>query len=277
MNKQIKQTITHTIKLNNGVEIPRVGLGVRQIPDGVAVETAVLNALKSGYRHIDTAKIYGNEKGVVSAIKKSNIPRKEIFVTTKLWNSDHKDPKKAFEDSLNRLGLDYIDLYLIHWPVSVRLTTWKVFEELYSEGKIKAIGVSNFTIAHLEELLKVSKIIPQVNQVEFSPFLYQKELLEYCKSKGIVLEAYSPLTQGELMNNSIITEIAEKHTKSNAQIMLRWAIEKDVVVLPKSKTKERIEENIKIFDFELDKSDVKKLDALHSNKRFCWNPETMKF
>ena len=148
------------IKLNNGITIPRIGLGVWQIPDGIVVETAVLDALKAGYRHIDTAKIYGNESGVGLAIKKSKISRSEIFVTTKLWNADHNDPKKAFEESLNRSGLDYIDLYLIHWPVDVRLKTWKILEELYLEGKVKSIGVSNFTIAHLEELLKIAKIVP---------------------------------------------------------------------------------------------------------------------
>ena len=189
------------VKLNNGVEIPILGLGTWKTPEGTVAFHSVLWALQNGYRHIDTAAIYGNEESVGKAIKSSGIPREEIFVTTKIWNADHKDPKKALDTRLKKLGMSYVDLYLIHWPVPQREQTWRAFETFLKEGICRSIGVSNFTIAHLEKLLKSSNTIPSVNQVEFNPFLYQKELLDYCKHHKIQLEAYSPLSHGQRLND----------------------------------------------------------------------------
>ena len=193
--------IRTTINLNNGIKIPNLGLGVWQIPNGNVCEEAVLAGLSAGYRHIDTAAIYENEESVGNAIRKSNITRKEIFVTTKLWNDDHDDVERAFNESLSRLQLDYVDLYLMHFPVTGRNKSWKILEKIYKSGKAKAIGVSNFTIRHLKELLENSDIVPAVNQVEFHPYLYQKELLDFCNKNKIKLEAYSPLTHGKKLND----------------------------------------------------------------------------
>ncbi len=259
------------IRLNSGSKIPVLGLGTWELT-GKNAEQSVLWALEAGYRHIDTASIYGNEKEVGSAIKKSKVPREEIFVTTKLWNSDHKNPEKALESSLQRLGMNYVDLYLIHWPAKQRNETWKKLEQFLKDGKCRSIGVSNFTIKHLTELMKTAKIMPAVNQVEFSPFLYQKELLEFCRSKGICLEAYSPLTRGRKLDDMDLIEIATKNKKSPAQIILRWALQKDIVIIPKSRSKERILENADIFDFRLSEEDMKVLDELNENYRVCWDP-----
>ena len=276
LNKLFRMLVTMdiktAIKLNNGSKIPILGLGTWELT-GKNAEQSVLWALEAGYRHIDTASIYGNEKEVGSAIKKSKVPRKEIFVTTKLWNSDHKNPEKALESSLQKLGLDYVDLYLIHWPAKQRNETWKKLEQFLKDGKCKSIGVSNFTIKHLTELMKTAKIVPAVNQVEFSPFLYQKELLEFCKSKGISLEAYSPLTRGRKLGDLELAAVATKNKKSPAQIILRWALQKDIVVIPKSKSKERIVENTDIFDFKISEEDMKALDELNEDYRTCWNPD----
>ena len=260
-------------KLNNGVEIPLLGLGVWQVPPGETTENAVLWALEAGYRHVDTAAIYKNEESLRNSIKKSGIQRKEIFVTTKLWNDDHSDPVKALDTSLKKLGMDYVDLYLIHWPVEkVRIKTWKTLEELYKKGKCRTIGVSNFTIKHLEELLKNTEIVPTINQVEFNPYLYQKELLEYCRKKEIQLEAYSPLAQGKRLEDPKLIEMADKYMKSPAQIMIRWALQHDLVVIPRSKNKERIIENSRVFDFSISEDDMERLDAFNKNYRFCWDP-----
>jgi len=272
-----KISIDTAVKLNNGVEMPIFGLGTYRARAGEARE-AVLQALKVGYRLIDTASMYGNEKDVGEALRKSGLPRKEIFITTKLWNSDHGYDKAlaAFEESRKKLGLDYVDLYLIHWPVeSLRNETWKAMEKLLEEGKCRAIGVSNYMIDHLTDLLAISPVMPAVNQVEFSPFLYQKDLLEFCRSNNIQLESYSPLTKGHMLDDARLSEVARKYSKSTAQILIRWTLQKDVIVIPKSSRKEKIRENADVFDFEISSEDMDRLDALHENMRVSWDPTTI--
>jgi diketogulonate reductase-like aldo/keto reductase len=257
-----------SLKLNNGVSIPALGLGTWKLADGPEAASAVKWALEAGYRHIDTAAIYGNEESVGKAIAASGVPREEIFVTTKLWNSDQPRPREAFNASLKRLGLDYIDLYLIHWPSpESHFGAWKELEKIYGEGKCRAIGVSNFSIGHLDGLLAQCKVVPAVNQVEFSPFLYQKELLEFCRGKGMQLEAYSPLTRGKRLGDNRVEAIAKKHGKSNAQVLIRWSLQHGNVVIPKSANKERIAENFAVFDFELLPSEMAALDALDEGYR----------
>lgn len=265
-----------TKKLNNGINIPTLGLGTWKAKEGNEVEKAVLWALQSGYRLIDTAKIYGNEEGVGEAIAQSGIPRKQIFVTTKLWNVDqgYKEALLAIDESLARLGMDYVDLYLIHWPFTNRTSgenkraeTWKAMEEIYKAGKAKAIGVSNYTIEHLEEIQTYAAVTPAVNQVEFHPFLYQKELMGYCQNNNIALEAYCPLSQGHRLQNEQILQIAQGHKKTSAQVMLRWSIQHGNIVIPKSIHKERIEKNLQIFDFELSGKEMGILDGLNVNYR----------
>jgi len=272
-------SINSRLKLNNGKNIPMLGYGTWQIPDGQKVEECVFTALMDGYRLIDTAKIYENEIGVGKAIKKaieSGIPREEIYVTTKLWNGDHDNVEEAFNESLKKLGLDYIDLYLIHWPViGKRIATWKIFEKLLETGKVKSIGVSNFTIPQLQELMNNSKIVPATNQVEFSPWLYQKELLDFCNKNNIVLEAYSPLTRGKMLNDKRLAIIAKKYDRSPAQMILRWAIQQDIVVIPKSTDPKKIVENSQLYDFEIEKKDIETINSFNENKRFCWNPEEL--
>ena len=247
-------TINSTVKLNNDLEMPRLGLGVYLMDPWEETRQAVMTALEEGYRLIDTAAMYGNERDVGRAVKESPVPREEIFVTTKLWNSDHGYDRtlRAFDKSLQLLDMEYIDLYLIHWPVEgLRKETWRAMEKLYNDGKCRAIGVSNYTISHLTELLDCADVPPTVDQVEFSPFLYQKDLLEFCQSKDIRLEAYSPLTRTKKFNNSIIQQMAQKYQKSPAQIMIRWALQHEVIVIPKSSHRERIRENARssIFPF----------------------------
>jgi diketogulonate reductase-like aldo/keto reductase len=266
--------ITDKAVLNNGVGIPYLGLGVYLI-QGNNVIRAIQWAFEAGYRHLDTAKFYDNEKEVGEAVRSSGISRSEIFVTTKLWNDDHGTEKarKAFYKSLERLGLDYVDLYLIHWPGGgKREETWKALEKLYEEKVCKTIGVSNFTIAHLKELLQYAYIIPQINQVEFSPFLYQKDLLRFCNENKIQLEAYSPLGKGEILNNSKLMEIAKKYSKSTAQILIRWCLQHKIVVIPKSSIKNRIFENANVFNFEISVEDMKRLDSFDQNLRVTWDP-----
>ncbi len=259
------------VRLNNGHEMPVLGLGVWKMSVSEAKQ-AVLHALRAGYRHIDTAALYGNERGVGEAIKESGIPREEIFVTTKLWYENHFQAEKELEKSLDKLGLDYVDLYLMHWPELPRIETWKKLEKTCEQGKCRAIGVSNFTITHLQELLSQCNIVPVVNQVEFHPWLYQKELLEYCKRKGIVVEAYSPLTHGKKLGDARLEELAKKYGKSPAQILIRWALQHGTVPLPKSKSPERISENAQVFDFQISPEDMKQLNAFHQNLRTCWDP-----
>jgi diketogulonate reductase-like aldo/keto reductase len=271
----MERTIESKAKLNNGVEMPWLGLGVWRTSPGRETRDAVRWALETGYRHIDTAHMYGNEKDVGAAIKDSGVPRKEVFVTTKLWNDDHGYDKarKAFEKSRKALGLDQIDLYLIHWPVSsLRGESWKALEKIYKDGQCRAIGVSNYTVQHLDEVLASAKVPPAVNQVEFHPFLYQKELLDYCRKHRIQLEAYSPLTRGNRLRDATISGIAKKLGKTPAQILIRWALEHDLVVIPKSANRDRIRENAAVFDFSLSAADVEALDALSANLHVAWDP-----
>jgi diketogulonate reductase-like aldo/keto reductase len=273
-----KININTKVKLNNGVEMPILGLGTSQIHSGTEAEEAVLYALKAGYRLIDTAEIYGNEEEVGKALYKSGITREEVFITTKLWNSDHGygPAIAACERSLKRLGLSYIDLYLIHWPVKdLRNETWKAMETLLEEGKCRAIGVSNYMIWHLEELLNGSSTIPAVDQVEFSPYLYQKDLLKFCRSHEIQLEAYSPLTKGLKFSDPELVSIATKYSKSPAQILIRWVLQRGIVTIPKSSKKERIDDNANVFDFTISSEDMRVLDSFNENLRTGWDPSTV--
>ncbi len=266
------------VKLNNGVEIPWVGLGVFQSEPGTTTQQAVEWALELGYRHIDTAALYGNEESVGLGLKASGIPRDEVFVTTKVWNTDQGYDKAlaAFDASMKKLQLDIVDLYLIHWPMNgTRLETWKALEKLYQDGRVRAIGVSNFLVHHLEELADNSGIVPAVNQVEFHPFLLQKDLLDYDHEHGIRHEAWSPLTRAKLWDDPVIDEIASKHGRSRAQVLLRWDLQHGVVTIPKSVHRERIEENAKLFDFELDDGDMKKLDGLDRGERIGPDPDEL--
>ncbi len=263
-------TLNSTAKLNNGIQIPRLGLGVYQIPPGNSTVKAVKYALEIGYKHFDTAMIYGNESDVGKALKESNVKREDIFITTKVWNSDqgHDSTLKAFESSLRRLGLSYVDLYLIHWPVQEKIIeTWKAMIKLLNSGKVKAIGVSNYSIEELKETINSSDIVPAINQVEYHPFLYQKDLLRFCKNNGIQLEAYSPLTRGQRLNDPNIVRIAKAYDKTPAQILVRWSLQHDLVVIPKSSHGERILENSQVFDFNINQKEMEILDSLNEDLR----------
>ncbi|MBT2729879.1 aldo/keto reductase [Bacillus sp. ISL-75] len=274
MPTNLKDTTT----LSNGVKMPWVGLGVFKVTEGEEVIQSVKAAIKNGYISIDTAAIYGNEEGVGQAIKDSGVPRDELFITTKLWNSEqgYESTLKAFETSLTKLGLDYLDLYLIHWPGKDKYKeTWKAFEKLYKEGRVRAIGVSNFQVHHLEDLISSAEIKPMVNQVEFHPHLTQKELLAFCKNEGIQLEAWSPLKQGQLLSEPVLEDLAHKYNKSVAQVILRWDLQHGVVTIPKSIKEHRIIENADIFDFELSTEDMDKIDGLNQDSRAGSHPDTM--
>lgn len=271
--------ITDCAVLNNGVRMPWLGLGVFKVEEGEEVISSVTMALEAGYRSIDTAAGYQNETGVGIAIKNSGIPREELFITTKLANPDqgYESTLRAFEESRRKLGVDYVDLYLIHWPGKDKYAdTWRAFEKLHREGYIRAIGVSNFNIHHLETLKQSSNTIPAVNQVEFHPLLNQQELLQYCKREGIQLEAWSPIMKGNL-DLPVLTELAAKYNKTAAQIVLRWELQHGVVVIPKSVRRERIVENAGIFDFALSDEDMRAIDGLNQNRRFGPDPDTFLF
>ncbi|WP_096270884.1 aldo/keto reductase [Paucisalibacillus globulus] len=260
------------VTLNNGLEMPKLGFGVWLVPDDEA-ETAVKNAIEVGYRSIDTAMVYKNEEGVGRAIATSDVPREELFITTKLWNSDqgYEETLKAFDESLERLGLDYVDLYLIHWPMPKEdkyVDTYKALEKLYHDGKVKAIGVCNFHIEHLQRLLDECDVVPVLNQVECHPYLQQAELKAFCKEHDIYLEAWSPLMNGkDVLNDEVIIGIAEVHGKTPAQVILRWHLQYDNIVIPKSVTPSRIEENFHVFDFQLTDEEMKKIAGLNRNHR----------
>jgi diketogulonate reductase-like aldo/keto reductase len=266
--------INSKLKLNNGIEMPLFGLGTYDLRGERGIQAAMW-ALEIGYRLIDTASFYNNEIEMGKAIKKSNIPREEIFITSKVWNTEqgYDNALKAFDRSLNRLDTDYIDLYLVHWPVvNLRDDTWRALEKIASQQKALAIGVSNYTIRHLEGLLEKSNTIPTVNQFENSPFLYQKELIDYCKSKNIAVEAYTPLTKGQKFNNKTIQEMGKSYNKTPAQIFIRWGLQHQIIQIPKSGNKEHLLENASVFDFHIKQEDMAKLDGINENYRIIDDP-----
>ena len=272
--------IKGTAKLSNGVEMPYLGLGVYLSKEGSEVINACKYAIEAGYRHIDTASLYDNEKGVGIAIKECGVPRKEIFITSKVWNSDQgfDSTLKAFDDTIKKLDTDYLDLYLIHWPVKDKYKeTWRALETLYKDGRVKAIGVSNFLLHHLEDLLTSVEIKPMVNQVEFHPYVIQQQLLDFCASHQIQSEAWSPLMQGKIFNVRRIKELALKYNKTEAQIVLRWDLQKGVITIPKSVRREIILSNAQLFDFELSTEDVKSIDSLNKNLRVGAHPDHFNF
>ncbi|MCR6784938.1 MULTISPECIES: aldo/keto reductase [Bacillus cereus group] len=270
--------------LNNGVEMPWFGLGVFKVEDGPELVEAVKSAIKAGYRSIDTAAIYGNEKavgeGIRAGIKEAGISREDLFITSKVWNSDqgYETTLVAYEESLKKLELEYLDLYLVHWPVEGKYKdTWRALETLYKEKRVRAIGVSNFQIHHLQDVMKDAEIKPMINQVEYHPRLTQKELQAFCKEQGIQMEAWSPLMQGQLLDNEKLQEIAEKHGKTTAQVILRWDLQNGVITIPKSTKEHRIIANADIFNFELTKEDMEKIDALNQNHRVGPDPDNFDF
>lgn len=280
MAKNLQDTIT----LANGVKIPWLGLGVFKVKEGSEVVDAVRTAIKYGYRSIDTAAIYGNEEGVGQGIKEglqeAGIAREDLFVTSKVWNADqgYDSTLEAYQTSLKKLDLDYLDLYLIHWPVKGKYKdTWRALERIYHEGRVRAIGVSNFHIHHLKDVFQGSTIKPMINQVEFHPHLIQQELRAFCKEQGIQFEAWSPLMQGKLLDNPTLQGIADKYGKSIAQVIIRWDLQNDVVTIPKSIKEHRIIENSNVFDFELTKEDLEQIDALNQNQRVGSDPDNFNF
>ncbi|MDD7753919.1 MAG: aldo/keto reductase [Clostridiales bacterium] len=257
-------------ELSNGVKIPVVGFGAYKIQnENDEACNVIKNAIKAGYRSIDTASFYENEEGVGRGIRESNIPREELFITTKVWIDDdgYENTLKAFDKSLERLGLDYIDLYLVHWPTENIKETWRAMEDLYRRKKVRAIGVCNCTIEQLESIIDFAEINPMVNQVELHPKRTEKELLKVCKRHNIVVEAWSPIMRGQLLSNEIIKNLAKKYNKSEVQIILRWHLQNEVIAIPKTKTLSRINENIDIFDFEISKDDMEKIDSINNDER----------
>ena len=250
--------------LSNGVKIPSIGFGTYKSGDDEETAKIIKNALNLGYKMIDTASFYNNEVGIGNGIKESGIDRKDIFIVTKLWNDDHgyDNTIEAFNKSLNNLQVDYIDLYLIHWPHKLNAETWRAFEHLYETGKVKAIGVCNFKVEHLEELKKTAKIMPMVNQVEIHPFSTKNNIINYCKDNNIKVVAWSPISRGRVLSNELMIDLSQKYKKSIVQIVLRWHMQKGVIPIPKSSNENRIKENIDIFDFEISSEDMKAIDSL---------------
>lgn len=275
----VEEGIILNITLNNGIEMPQIGFGVWQVEDGEEVINSVKKAIEVGYRLIDTAAVYKNEEGVGEAIRQARIPREELFITTKVWNADqgYEATLKAFDTSMEKLGLEYLDLYLIHWPMPDNdnyVDTYKAMEKLYNDGKIRAIGVCNFHIPHIKRLLNECTIKPTVNQIECHPFLSQTEIREFCSEHNIYVEAWSPLMQGgEVLKNEVVLNIAKKYDKTPAQLVIRWHLQNNVIVIPKSVTPNRIESNFDVFDFELSNEDMDKIYQLNSNTRKGPNPE----
>ncbi|MCU5000558.1 aldo/keto reductase [Bacillus tropicus] len=280
MMKNLQSTTT----LHNGVEMPWFGLGVFKVEEGPELVEAIKSAIKAGYRSIDTAAIYGNEvavgEGIRAGIEATGISREELFITSKVWNADqgYEETIAAYEESLKKLQLDYLDLYLVHWPVEGKYKdTWRALETLYKEKRVRAIGVSNFQIHHLQDVIQDAEIKPMINQVEYHPRLTQKELQTFCKEQGIQMEAWSPLMQGQLLDNETLQAIAEKHGKTTAQVILRWDLQNGVITIPKSTKEHRIIANADVFNFELTKEDMEKIDALNENHRVGPDPDNFDF
>lgn len=278
---------TH-FKLNNDVKIPSIGFGTWQTPDGDTAANVIKIAVKEGYRHIDAAAIYKNEKGVGAGIKACGIERKDLFVTSKLWNSErgYETTLKAFKNTLKDLQLDYLDLYLIHWPATAHqfdnwqqrnAETWRAMEKLYNDGKIKAIGVSNFLEHHLKPLMEVAKIQPMVNQIEYHPGFMQDDCVAFCRDNNIQIEGWSPLGRGEVLDNEMLKTIALTYNKSVAQICIRWAMQHNVIPLPKSVTPHRIKENFDVFDFEISAKDMTRINQMDPIGSSGLNPDTVDF
>ena len=264
-------------RLNNGVEVPALGLGTYKLP-GEQAYAPVRMALDCGYRHIDTASFYENEKAVGRAVKESEVPREEVFITSKVWRTEmgFEETLDAFDRTLKRLGTDYLDLYLVHWPVTgKRLDSYRALERLYKDGRVRAIGVSNFTVRHLQELYGACQVMPAVNQVEMTPFLYQKDLLEHCQARDILVTAYSPFGRGKVLGDPVLAEVGKRHRKTPAQVIVRWCLQKGMAVIPRSADLGHLRQNSQVFNFSLDKEDMAKLDLLHSGLRTTTDPETI--
>ena len=279
MTEPVPDSPSAGYRLNQGPVLPCLGLGVFQVEPGETTRRSVRSALDAGYRHIDTAKLYGNEADVGEAVRESGVPRGEVFVTTKLWHTDHgfDAAQAAFRASLGRLNLGYIDLYLIHWPTApspeLRRDSWRALERIQTQGLSRAIGVSNYSVRHLEELREHSDVVPAVNQVEMHPFVYDPDLLGYCARHGIRVEAYSPLTRGRQIGHPLFAEVARAHGRSPAQVLIRWGLQHGLVELPRSIREDRIRENARVFDFSLTSEEMTRLDGLRGGPRVTvWNP-----
>ena len=272
--------LSGTVILNNGVEIPYLGLGVFKVKDGNEVINSIKYALDAGYRHVDTAALYANEEGVGKAIKEHSVHRDDIFVTSKVWNSDqgYESTLKAFDLSLQKLGFEYLDLYLIHWPVAGKFKdTWRALEKLYRDGRVRAIGISNFLQHHIEDLMNSIEILPMINQMEFHPRLVQQDLIDFCQRNKIQFEAWSPFRMGEIFKVKELDEIAQRYNKSVAQLVVRWDLQKGVVTIPKSIKKGRIISNADVFDFEISNEDMALIDALDRHERIGADPDNFSF
>jgi methylglyoxal/glyoxal reductase len=267
--------INGTVTLNNGVEMPYFGLGTWKSTDGAEVKNSVRFALNAGYKLIDTAMLYRNEKGIGEAIRESGVKREDVFITSKVWNDDQgfDSTLRAYNNSLNLLDTDYLDLYLIHWPVTGKyIETWKALEQIYKEGRVRAIGISNFLPVHLDKLLPEAEIIPAINQMEFHPYIIQQPLIDQCRTVGINYQAWSPIMLGKVFEIPLFKEIGSKYGKNEAQVVLRWDLQRGVLTIPKSVKEERVISNANIFDFELSVDEMARINALDCNTRFGYDP-----